>query len=271
MNSRKQIKQPHLLIRFPSRRYCYGIIGIFGLLTVWQLLWLSRLFPAMFLPGPADVAERLWQMFADGGLSRNLGISVLRVTGGFALALVLAFPVGMLMGVTAVGQYLLTPIFSFIRYMPATAFVPLLVLWLGIGEGQKLAVIFMGAYFHLTLMVAQNLRNVPTEFKEASEILGATRIQRLRYVILPASLPAIWNNMRITLGWAWTYIVVAEMVAAQSGIGFIILRASRYMDITTLFAGVISIGIIGIISDGLFVLVGKLLFPYLHSAQEPAQ
>ncbi|PRD15261.1 ABC transporter permease [Pantoea coffeiphila] len=264
MNPLQQLASRHRR----GRQYRYGLLGIFILLALWQGVWLAQLFPAMFLPGPLAVAARAQQLFIDGSLSRDLGVSILRVTAGFLLAVLAAVPFGVLMGVTTRGQYLLAPLFSFIRYMPATAFIPLLVLWMGIGEGQKLAVIFIGAYFHLTLMVAGCLREVPKEFKESAAILGATRGQRLLRVILPAALPAIWEKMRITLGWAWTYIVVAEMVAAQSGIGFAILRASRYMDITTLFAGVIAIGVVGIISDALFVLGGRLLFPYVPSAQE---
>lgn len=151
--------------------------------------------------------------------------------------------------------------------MPATAFIPLLVLWLGIDDTQKFSVIFVGTFFTLTLMVMVSTLAVPVALIEAAIMLGAKPAQLITRVILPAAKPSIFNDLRIVLGWAWTYIVIAEIVAASSGIGFVILNASRFMDTATIFVGIISIGLIGLISDLLFNVAGRRFFPYLQRAR----
>jgi len=150
--------------------------------------------------------------------------------------------------------------------MPATAFIPLLIIWFGIGDGEKVAVIFIGVFFPLTLLMADVSANVPKTLLEISATLGATRGQVFRRVLLPACWPGIVDNLRIGIGWAWTYLIVAELVAAETGIGHVILNAGRFLDTESVVAGILTIGALGLITDALFRLAHRRLFPY-HEEQ----
>jgi len=234
------------------------------LLLAWTLTsslgWVSD----FFLPHPLQVLGTAWTMYTEGGFVGDIAASIYRVFIGFCLAAIIAVPLGLLMGSMQFFRSLIEPCLAFTRYMPATAFIPLLVLWLGIDDTQKFAVIFVGTFFTLTLMIMVSTLTVPIALIEAAIMLGAGSRQLLGKVILPAAKPAIFNDLRIVLGWAWTYIVIAEIVAASSGIGHAILNASRYMDTATIFVGIISIGCIGLASDLLFNVASRYLFPYIQ-------
>lgn len=234
------------------------------LLAVWALVSATGLVSDFFLPGPVQVMGAAWSLYVDKGFLGDIAVSIYRVLVGFGLAAIVAVPLGLMMGSVQFFRSLLEPCLAFTRYMPATAFIPLLVLWLGIDDGQKFSVIFVGTFFTLTLMVMVSTLAVSVALIEAAIMLGATPMQIILKVILPAAKPAIFNDLRIVLGWAWTYIVIAEIVAASSGVGYIILNASRFMDTATIFVGIISIGLIGLISDMIFNVAGRYLFPYLQ-------
>lgn len=235
------------------------------LLVLWAGATELGFVSSFFLPSPGQVLRTGWEMYVSGGFLDDIAVSVYRVLGGYLLAALIAVPLGLLMGTMSLFRSLLEPCLAFTRYMPATAFIPLLVLWLGIDDGQKFAVIFVGTFFTLTLMVMVSASSVLLAFVEAGIMLGANRRQLIGKVIWPAAKPAIFNDLRIVLGWAWTYIVVAEIVAASSGIGYVILNASRFMDTATIFVGIFSIGVIGLLSDLLFNIVGRRLFPYIQT------
>ncbi len=250
----------------PGLKIFLAFASLLAFLAFWQLLVVMRWVAPLFLPTPLEVLYAARRLYGHENFLSDLVISIFRVGIGFLLAAAIGIPLGVLMGSWAVVRGFFEPGLAFVRYMPATAFVPLLVLWLGIDEQQKFAVVFIGAFFHLTLMVMHSVQNVPMAFIESARLLGAGRYKTLIRVIWPAARPAIWDNLRIVLGWAWTYIIVAELVAANSGIGFVILRASRYMDVATIFVGIISIGMVGVLSDLLFSTLSRLLFPY-HNNQ----
>jgi NitT/TauT family transport system permease protein len=237
------------------------------LLVIWAAITSMGLVSDLFLPAPGRVFAAGWKMYAADGFLLDIATSVYRVLVGFGIAAIIAVPLGLLMGSLQFFRSLLEPFLAFARYMPATAFIPLLVLWLGIDDGQKFSVIFVGTFFTLVLMVMVSTLTVPVALIEAAIMLGATRRQLISRVILPAAKPAIFNDLRIVLGWAWTYIVVAEIVAANSGVGYVILNASRFLDTATIFVGILSIGLIGLISDLLFNWAGRHLFPYLQRAR----
>lgn len=240
-------------------------ISFFLLLwAVWALISLTGWVSDFFLPSPGQVLQAAWDLYVDKGFCGDIAVSIYRVLVGFSFAAALAVPIGLLMGSIQFFRSLLEPCLAFTRYMPATAFIPLLVLWLGIDDGQKFSIIFVGTFFTLTLMVMVSTLNVPASLIEAAIMLGATPKQIVTRVILPAAKPAIFNDLRIVLGWAWTYIVIAEIVAASSGVGYIILNASRFMDTASIFVGILSIGMIGLASDMIFNLAGHVLFPYLQ-------
>ena len=148
--------------------------------------------------------------------------------------------------------------------MPAVAFIPLVMLWVGIDEGSKIAIIFIGTFFQMVLMVAEDVRRVPSAQIEAAQTLGATRSEVIQLVLLPSAKPALLDTMRVTMGWAWTYLVVAELVAANSGLGYAILKAQRFLQTDKIFAGIILIGLIGLVIDQLFRLAHRKAFPWMH-------
>jgi NitT/TauT family transport system permease protein len=203
-----------------------------------------------------------WSLLTEYGFAYDIGITVWRVVGGFVLAAIVALPLGVAMGAYKPIEALLEPFVSFARYLPASAFIPLLILWAGIGETQKLAVIFIGAVFQLILMVAVIVGGVRRDLVEAAYTLGVRDRSLLRRVLLPASAPEIAETLRLVLGWAWTYVIVAELVGASSGIGFMITNSQALLATGQIIFGIIVIGVIGLVSDTLFKAANRALFPW---------
>jgi NitT/TauT family transport system permease protein len=255
-------------IRQAISRRSYLLLALVGLIVPllgWALLsgW-SGVNP-VFLPAPQKVLARIARWAGEDNLLGDAAISILRVISGWALSALIAVPLGLLIGTWRAVQALLEPLTDFIRYMPAVAFIPLVMLWVGIDEGAKVAIIFIGTFFQMVLMVAEDVRRVPMAQIEAAQTMGATRIEVLEKVILPSAKPALLDTLRITMGWAWTYLVVAELVAANSGLGFAILKAQRFLQTDKIFAGILLIGLIGLAIDQLFRLAHRKAFPWLHA------
>ena len=232
------------------------------LLLVWLIATESGLIENTFLPSPIEVLTRLIKDFSSGDIWPDMGISIYRIMSGFILAIVLGIPVGILIGSYKIFEAFFQPIMEFIRYMPVPAFVPLVMMWVGIGESAKTIVIFLGVFFQLILMVADDVRLVPDDLLKASYTLGATQKQVLLRVIVPAVMPRLMDTLRILLGWAWTYVTVAELVAASSGLGYRILKAQRFILTDSVLSGILVIGLLGLISDRIFGFVNKKLFPW---------
>jgi NitT/TauT family transport system permease protein len=236
----------------------------FALLAgLWSALTYSDLIPPMFLPPPDKVFKDGLLLFSEFNLLDDIWASVLRVTIGFLLAAVIAVPLGILMGSLKVCEALVEPLLSFIRYMPASAFIPLFILWLGIGESEKIAVIFFGTFFPLALMIMDVTKNVPHDLIDTSYTLGVSRLGVFRRIILPASMPGIVDTLRIAFGWAWTYLVVAEIVAAGSGLGYMIMQSQRFLKTGNIIVGIVVIGIIGILIDVVFKWLYARMFPWM--------
>jgi NitT/TauT family transport system permease protein len=236
-----------------------GFAIVFG---VWALLSYGGLVEEFFLPTPTDSLSKLYDLFASEGFLKDVWTSTYRILMAFGLAAVVAIPLGIAIGSYRVAQAFFEPVIAAVRYMPATAFIPLLIIWFGIGDGEKVAVIFIGVFFPLTLLMADVSANVPKSFLDIASTLGASRGQVFRRVLLPACYPGIVDNLRIGIGWAWTYLIVAELVAAESGIGHVILNAGRFLDTETVIAGILTIGALGLATDALFRLAHRRLFPY---------
>ncbi|MDE2077565.1 MAG: ABC transporter permease [Burkholderiales bacterium] len=248
-------------------RQVYWALALLGLLLPLLGWWLATSVngaDAVFLPSPAKVWARAQDWWGDGGLTGDIAISVYRVVGGFALSAVIALPLGLMIGTFRTVQALLEPLTDFIRYMPAVAFIPLVMLWIGIDESSKIAIIFIGTFFQMVLMVAEDVRRVPLAQIEAAQTMGATRTELIEKVIFPSAKPALLDTLRVTMGWAWTYLVVAELVAANSGLGYAILKAQRFLQTDKIFAGILLIGLIGLITDQLFRLAHRKAFPWLY-------
>lgn len=262
-----QRKRRFWTIRGHLSRKEYLVLAALGMVLPflgWWWLATSGLMDKVFMPSPLDVITRIHRWFMEDNLMGDAWISIYRVTAGFMLSTVLALPLGLMIGTYRPVQAMLEPLIDFIRYMPAVAFIPLVMIWVGIDEGSKIAIIFIGTFFQMVLMVAEDVRRVPLAQIEAAQTMGARRGEIVSLVILQSAKPALLDTLRITMGWAWTYLVVAELVAANSGLGYAILKAQRFLQTDKIFAGIILIGLIGLITDQLFRLVHRKAFPWLY-------
>lgn len=248
-----------------SQYWMFAFLGLLIPFSAWAMLSASGWIDPLFLPGPWSVLSRLTTWLTEDDLTGDALISIYRVAAGFAFSAVLALPLGLLIGAFRPVEALLEPLTDFIRYMPAVAFIPLVMLWLGIGESAKISIIFIGTFFQMVLMVADNVRLVPLAQIEAALTMGATRFEMIRLVLAQSARPAILDTLRITMGWAWTYLVVAELVAANSGLGYAILKAQRYLKTDTIFGGIILIGVIGLVMDQSFRWLHRRLYPWAHT------
>src|SRR5882672_724236 len=208
---------------------------------------------------------RLGTWWMRDGLLQDFWISIYRVTVGWLLSAVIALPLGLLIGSYRPIQAFFEPLTDFIRYMPAVAFIPLVMLWIGIDESSKIAIIFIGTFFQLVLMAAEDIRRVPMQQIEAAQTMGAAQGEILSLVILESAKPALLDTLRVTMGWAWTYLVVAELVAANSGLGYAILKAQRFLQTDKIFGGILLIGAIGLAMDQAFRALHRRAFPWLHT------
>lgn len=216
----------------------------------------------IFLPSPTAVVNKIISMARDGSLLANCWESTSRVMIGWIWSVLLALPMGMLMANSKKFCAFVQPIIEFARYLPVVALVPLTLLYLGIGENQKYTIIFLGTFFQLVLMVCDTVSGVENNMINAAKTLGASRMQVYKEVIFPAALPGLMDDFRLTIGWAWTYLVVAEMVAASNGLGYIILKSQRYLATDTIFAGLILIGLIGLVTDWIFRILTRIVAPW---------
>ena len=249
----------------PTGVYIALSIGSFAvLLLAWSALTYTKLIDPLILPTPTRVFQAGLDLFLEFGFTTDILNSTYRVMLGFVLAAVLGVPLGLLMGTFKTAEALIEPVMGFIRYMPASAFIPLFILWLGIGDVEKVAIIFAGSFFQLVLMVAVVAKNVHQDMLETAYTLGAKRMQVIWKVLLPASLPGILDTLRIIVGWAWTYIVVAELVASSSGIGYMIISAQRMLRTSSIIFGILTIGMLGLITDYGFKWLHKKLFPWVE-------
>ncbi|MCP1623920.1 ABC transporter permease [Pseudomonas nitroreducens] len=259
-------RQRWWVIRGELPRSAIWTLAAAGLLLPLLLWWAysaAGLANPMFFPGPDAVLKRIGHWWSDEGLLGDIAISIYRVMAGFLASALIALPLGLYIGTYRPVQAFLEPLTDFIRYMPAVAFIPLVMLWVGIDEGSKVLIIFIGTFFQMVLMVAEDVRRVPLAQIEAAQTMGASRAETIRLVVLPSARPALLDTLRITCGWAWTYLVVAELVAANSGLGYAILRAQRYMQTDKIFAGILLIGVIGLLTDQAFRWLGRVAFPWM--------
>jgi len=233
-------------------------------LIIWSILTYGGFVDPLFLPSPGRVFQAGADLFLDLGFTTDILNSVYRVMIGFIIAAVIGVPIGLIMGTYKIAEALTEPVVGFIRYMPASAFIPLFILWLGIGDIEKVAIIFVGSFFQLVLMVAVVAKNVHKDMLETAYTLGAKRFQVIRKVLLPASLPGIVDTLRIIVGWAWTYIIVAELVASASGIGYMIISSQRMLRTGNIIFGILTIGMLGLITDYFFKWFYNKLFPWVE-------
>ena len=230
--------------------------------ALWSIATLGGFVSKTFLADPLTMLREGYALFAQHGFAKDVAITIWRVVGGFILAAVVAVPLGIAMGAYKPIEAFFEPFVSFARYLPASAFIPLLILWAGIGEMQKLLVIFIGSFFQIVLMVAVSVGATRRELVEAAYTLGANGASVVRRVLLPNAAPSIAESLRLVLGWAWTYVIVAELIGASSGIGHMITDSQALLNTGQIIFGIIVIGVIGLISDFLFKWANHKLFPW---------
>ena len=224
-------------------------------LLVWLLISGAGVIDESFLPTPAAVIASLGEMARSGILFLDISASTWRVLAGFFLATVVAIPIGILMGSYPSVRALCEPLIAMLRYMPAAAFIPLLIIYLGIGEEPKIALIFLGTVYFNILMVMDAVKFVPEELIETTLTLGANTRQLLIRVISRYSLPSIIDTLRINIATSWNLVVVAELVAAEVGLGKRIQLAQRFFRTDQIFAELIVLGLIGFAIDMAFRLL----------------
>ncbi len=234
------------------------VLSIVVPLALWWLLANSGRVSPLFLPTPAQVWQAFLGLAADGTLLVDTQFSLFRVLSGFLLAALLSVPLGILMGTFASIRALTEPIIGIVRYMPAPAFIPLLILYFGLGEVPKILLIFIGTLFFNTLMIMDAVKFVPKELIETAYTLGGQRRQVLLQVICPYVLPNIIDAFRVNMAASWNLVIVAELVAATEGLGRRISLAQRFLKTDEIFVGLIVIGLIGIGIDLLFRLLLRL-------------
>lgn len=241
-------------------RWLLGL-GFFVLFVlVWAGFTLGGFVSPTFLASPVTMAQEAWLLFTQYGFHKDIGMTVWRVLGGFVLAAVIAVPLGIAMGAYKGVEAFFEPFVSFCRYLPASAFIPLLILWAGIGELQKVLVIFIGSFFQIVLMVAVIVGGARKDLVEAAYTLGANGRGIVRRVLIPGAAPEIAETLRLVLGWAWTYVIVAELIGSSSGIGHMITDSQALLNTGQIIFGIIVIGLIGLVSDFAFKALNRRLF-----------
>lgn len=238
-----------------------ALISFVVVILLWIALTGAELVKPLFLPSPSSFISSVIQLFTQGNFGADIFASVSRVFIAFFISLLLALPLALLMSEKKWANDLLGPYIDFIRYLPVPVLIPLTILFFGIGEEAKLFLLFVGTFFQLILLLLDDLKNIPKEYSETAYTLGFTKWQ-YRKMKMNAILPQIYDNCRITLGWCWTYLVIAELVASDTGIGHMIKEAQRFSNTPNVYAGILTMGLIGFITDYTFKVFYPVFFAY---------
>lgn len=241
----------------------YGMVGAVAFFALWEAgHYLTSEESRRFLPSPQHVIATLIWLIAEKDYLADVGISTYRIFLSFFAACALAVPLGVFMGCFANMRALINPTISGARYLPAASFIPLLLVWFGPTDTQKLALLFLGVIFFLVALILDNTEAVQKELIEAAMTMGAGRREIVMGVVVRAASPAIVDSMRNMIAVGWTYLVIAEIVAAQDGIGAVMMRAGRFLKVDIIMAGILSIGILGVLTDLSFRLAAHYMFPW---------
>jgi NitT/TauT family transport system permease protein len=256
------IRQP-----LPKRTaFFLGLVAPALVLGAWCALSYGGFVEPSFLPKPTEVIRGTLQLFLHYDLGKAILISTQRIAIAFLLASAIALPLGILMGAFDPINRFFEPIMAPLRYMPISAFIPLLILWFGIYERQKIAFLFLGVFVYLLPVVVTSIRLVPEELVQTALTLGATKFQVIRTVLVPAALPEIFDSFRVMNAIAWTYVILAEAVNPEYGLGYMVELARTHHRASWSFAGLLVIGGIGLLTDFLIRLLSSLLFRWREAS-----
>jgi NitT/TauT family transport system permease protein len=229
-------------------------------LGVWCVISYGGWAPADFLPSPTEVVRGTLQLFIKYDLLSAILVSTRRILLAFLLAAGLALPLGILMGAFAPVNAVFESVMAPLRYMPISAFIPLLILWFGIYEKQKIAFLFLGVFVYLLPVVVSAIRLVPEELVQTALTLGASKGQVIRTVLVPAALPEIFDSFRVMNAISWTYVILAEAVNPEHGLGYMVELARTHQKASWSFAGLIVIGGIGLLTDQFIRALSAMMF-----------
>jgi NitT/TauT family transport system permease protein len=239
-----------------------AVSGLASFFVAWSLITYTGLIKPFFLPTPTAIVSAAILLFTHGGLFADIFASIYRILLGFLVSLAISLPIGIMLGVSKTFEASSKPMIAFVRYIPPSAFIPLAIIWFGIGDTQKTAILVIGIAPYLALLIADAAINTRREFIEAAYALGANRTNTILKVIIPNALPQIWDACRLMIGAAWTFVIIAEIVGASSGLGHLMIESQRFLRTANIFAAIIVIGCLGLITDYCFEITYKLLFPW---------
>ncbi len=247
-----------------KEKLIYGSLAFAGLACFVVLWWvISRALAKPFiLPTPLQVVRALAALFLHDDLFGNALASVSRILTSFIISCAFAIPIGIMLGISKRFSAVIEPLIGFIRYIPPSAFIPLAIIWFGIGAGEKIVVLVLGVAPYLALLIADLVLNTRHELVDAALTLGASRGAMVARVIIPHALPGMWDAFRVMVGSAWTYLIIAEMVGASLGLGHLMIEAQRFLRTDTVFASMLAIGTVGLITDYSFKCAYGRLFPW---------
>jgi NitT/TauT family transport system permease protein len=257
-------------IRQMLPRRVYASLAVAGFVTAFLAWWITSLtghFDPVFVPSPAVVAQTAVGLLQDATLWNDIGTSFMRVVIGFIISAVIAIPLGLFVGTFRPVEAFVQPFTEFVRYIPVPALIPILMVLFGIGETPKWMLIFVGTYFQLVLMVADEVRRIPLPLIQVAQTLGASSSEIVNRVLWRAAMPGIFDALRLCHGWAWTYVVVAELVAANEGLGFRILKFSRFLQTPKIWVYLILLGVIGLVLDIAFRRLNARLFIWADTSK----
>ncbi len=244
-------------------RYAYISVASFVLIMVlWEAFCRLGFIEPLFLPSPSQIFSRALKMYGQGTLFLHVIASTRRVMVGFIASSLVAIPVGLFLGSSRFFKAIFDPVISLLRPLPSMSWIPISLLWLGITETQKYSIVFMGSFAPSLLYIIESTRNIDPILIRAAENLGATKRDVIKEVILPGALPQIIAGLKVMLGIAWTCIISAELVAAQEGLGFLIMNAKEYFQTDTIFLGMLLISLTVIIIDVTFRKIEGRLLPW---------
>jgi sulfonate transport system permease protein len=232
------------------------------IVVIWDLFSRAGLVNDYLLPGPRKTVVLAWKLIWEGTLWKHIQISLYRVFSGFGITFCLAFPLAIFFSLSPLCmEFFETPL-ELIRHVPPLATTPLLILWLGIGEASKLAVIVLATFFPIFLNTISGVSRCDSKLIEVGKVLGLGRFERLRRIIVPSALPVIIVGMRLGFGYSWRALIGAELLAAAAGLGYMIIEAEELARPDIVLVGIITIGILGHLIDALFMTLSRKLIPW---------
>lgn len=252
----------YLSMATPSRTTLISVLSVLVFLLLWAFVSEVGLISKLFLPSPGEVARAAMKLVVSGDLWMAILSSSARVFFGFLLAIVIAVPLGVAMAVNETARAVFAPFISLLRPLPSITWIPLTILWLGIGEEQKVLIVFLGSWIYVLLSTYEATRRVDQILIRAARNLGASDFTVMREVIFPGALPGIIGGLKVTLAIAWSCVLSAEMVAARNGLGAIIWNAKEWGDMTMVLVGMVCISLTVLMADMLANKLERLLLPW---------